>query len=98
MEKRFLEGGLLVWWAFVPGSAILFGWVCALNVKLPAMADPIRVRHKPILLLNPLLDLEVGGKLRRWNCGAGHETYLALDSPDNCRYTTRRLNRLSAFS
>jgi hypothetical protein len=56
------------------------------------------VRNKPILLLDPLFDLEVGGKLRRWNCCAGHETYLAAESPDNRLHTTRRLNRLSAFS
>ena len=41
MEKRFLQGGTLVWWAFMPRSAVLFGWLGARDVKLPAMADPI---------------------------------------------------------
>jgi hypothetical protein len=72
MEKRFLQGSSLVWWAFMARSAVLYRWLCALNVKLPAMANPIGVRHKPILLLDPLLDLEVRGNLRRWSYGAGH--------------------------
>lgn len=56
------------------------------------------MRHKPVLLLNPLVDLEIGGKVRRWNYGAGDEIYLAPNSRDNFRYTTRRLNRDTAFS
>lgn len=98
MEKRFFEGGALVWRAFMPRSASLSRGHPALDVKLPAMADPRRVWDEPILPLNPLLDLEIRGRVRCWDYGTGHENYLATDSPDNRRYTTRRLNRHTAFS